>query len=439
MAMQSSTPDSSDRHPADGLQEQGVPKRVVAAAVAGNVMEFFDFTTYAFFAIYIGKAFFPAHTPFMSLLLSVAVFGVGFVTRPLGGVLIGAFADRVGRKPALLLTVTLMSVGTLGLAITPSYEQIGLTAPVVVVICRLLQGVALGGEVGPSTSFLIEIAPPGRRGLYGSWQVGSQGMASLCAGIVGVLLTLSLTPAQMQSWGWRVPFLLGLLLIPVALYIRRHMPESLEHMEPRVDESADRLGIRGHLGTITIGLVMIMGTTISTYVAIYMTTYATATLKLAPVIAMSSTVCFGAATWAGAILGGWLSDRYGRKPVILWVRVVLTLVAYPLFAMLIAYPSLAMLVVTTSMLAGLTAISGAPTIVAIPELFPAKVRALGLSVAYAVGVCVFGGSAQVVVTWLIGVTGNPAAPALYVVVTGVAAILGVLAMDETGHTERLHH
>ena len=180
-------------------RKQRVPPRIVAAAVAGNAMEFYDFTTYAFFAVYIGKTFFPASTPFMSLLLSVAVFGVGFVTRPLGGLLIGAFADRAGRKPAMILTIALITVGTLGLAATPSYAQIGVAAPIIVVFCRLLQGLALGGEVGPSTAYLIEVAPPGKRGLYGSWQLASQGVAGLCAGIVGVLLTLSLSAPHEQG------------------------------------------------------------------------------------------------------------------------------------------------------------------------------------------------------------------------------------------------
>src|SRR5574343_1400525 len=166
-----------------------VPKRVVAATVAGNALEFYDFVTYAFFAVYIGKTFFPASTPMGSLLLSVAVFGVGFFARPLGGVLIGAFADRAGRKPAMLLTIVLITIGTMGLALTPSYESIGMAAPVIVVMCGLIQGLAHGGEVGPFSAFLIEAAPPGRRGLYASWQLASQGLAGFVAGAIGLGLT----------------------------------------------------------------------------------------------------------------------------------------------------------------------------------------------------------------------------------------------------------
>lgn len=423
--------------PASPAASAPVRPSIVAAAVAGNALEFFDFTTYAFFAVYIGKTFFPASTPLMSLLLSVAVFGVGFVTRPLGGFLIGAFADRAGRKPAMLLTIVLITVGTLGLAVTPSYEHIGIAAPIIIVLCRLVQGLALGGEVGPSTAFLIEIAPPGQRGLYGSWQLASQGLAALVAGLVGVVLTVTLSPEQMLAWGWRVPFFLGLTLIPIAIYLRKHMPESLESHAPQSAAPVPRARLRDHLGVIGLGLMLILGATISTYMAIYMTSYAITTLKLSPVVAMSATVFTGVANWLGALLGGWLSDRYGRKPVMLWPRVALMLLTYPLFVWLLHDTNFFSLIVTTVFLAGLTAMSGAPSVVAIPELFPTHVRALGLSVAYAVGVAVFGGSAQAVVTWLIEATGNKAAPALYVVATSVITVIGILLMPETGGKREL--
>ncbi len=415
-----------------------VPPGIVGATVAGNAIEFYDFTTYAFFAVYIGKTFFPSTSPLTSLLLSVAVFGVGFVTRPLGGVLIGSFADRAGRKPAMLLTIGLITAGTMGLALTPSYESIGIAAPIIVVLCRLVQGLALGGEVGPATSYLIEIAPPGKRGLYGSWQLASQGVASLMAGIVGVALTLNLSPEDMQAWGWRVPFVLGLLLIPIAIFLRRHMPETLDHGHGA--QSAPGAGskklpaprIRDHARIIGLAVMMVMGTTVSTYVAIYMTTYAITTLKLSPVIGMTSTILFGLATWAGALLGGWLSDRYGRKPVLLWPRVALLVLTYPAFLLLIEYTSFFTLACVTSLLALLTAMTGSASLVTIPEHFPSHVRALGLSIAYAVGVTVFGGTTQFVITWLIAATGNPAAPALYVVVTSLITLVAILKMRETG-------
>ena len=191
-----------------------ISKKVVVAAVLGNALEFYDFAAYAFFAVYIGQAFFPASTEVASLLLSLGAFGVGYIFRPLGGVLIGAFADRAGRRPAMLLTIVLITAGTMGLALTPSYKSIGLAAPVIVVLCRLVQGFAIGGEVGPASAFLIEIAPANRRGLYGSWQLASQGLAALAAGAIGLALSLVLEKADLAAWGWRVPFLLCLLPWP---------------------------------------------------------------------------------------------------------------------------------------------------------------------------------------------------------------------------------
>ena len=408
----------------------GVPKRVVAATVAGNALEFYDFVTYAFFAVYIGKTFFPASTPLGSLLLSVAVFGVGFVSRPLGGVLIGSFADRAGRKPAMLLTIGLITVGTLGLALTPSYASIGLAAPIIVVCCRLIQGLALGGEVGPSSAFLIESAPPNQRGLYASWQLASQGVATLVAGTFGIVMISMLTPAELQAWGWRVPFAVGLLLLPVAFYLRRNMPETL-HAAPVHAENVGMKGLLRQRRIITLAVLVVLGGTVSNYVGNYMTTYAIATLKFPPLIAMGATVMVGIATLAFSLLGGWWCDRYGRKPVMLWPRIATAVLTVPAFGLLVSHPTQATLLGVTTFLAALTAVSGAASLVAIPELLPRGIRATGLSIAYAVGVALFGGTTQFVVTWLIGTTGNPAAPAWYVAGTSIVTAIAMMALPES--------
>jgi MFS family permease len=399
--------------------------------VAGNALEFYDFLTYAFFAVYIGKAFFPATSPLASLLMSLAVFGVGFITRPIGGVLIGAFADRAGRRPAMLLTIMLITVGTMGLALTPSYASLGIAAPIIVVACRLVQGLALGGEVGPSTAYLIEIAPAEKRGLYGSWQLASQGVGVLLAGTIGLLLTVSLSSEQMQSWGWRVPFLFGLLLIPIAIYLRQHMPETLTLPDNNLLENDAKIKIGRYVKPITIALMILMGTTVATYVTSYMTTYAITTLKLPPAIGMAATVTNGLMQLIFALLGGWLADRYGRKPVMLWPRVILVVSIYPAFLLLINYTNLLSLLCVTALLAAMTAISGAATFSAIPELFPSRVRALGMSIAYAVSVTVFGGATQFIVTWLIGVTGDAATPAWYVIGATIISTFALLYMSET--------
>jgi MFS family permease len=412
------------------VRAAGVPKRVVAATVAGNALEFYDFVTYAFFAVYIGKTFFPASTPLGSLLLSVAVFGVGFFARPVGGVLIGAFADRAGRRPAMLLTIVLITLGTLGLALTPSYESIGLAAPVIVVIARLIQGLALGGEVGPSSAFLIEAAPPGRRGLYASWQLASQGAAGLVAGIIGLALTNSLSPADMQAWGWRVPFAVGLLLVPLALYLRHAMPETL-HAAPVQPVNSGVAGLKRKRRMIGLAVLVIIGGTVSTYVGNFMTTYAITTLKMSPALAMGATVVIGATTLVCSLLGGWLCDTVGRKPTMFWPRVAAAVVTVPAFLLLNQEPTALTLFAVSAVLAALTAISASASLVAIPELLPRGIRATGMSIAYAIGVSLFGGTTQFVITWLIGVTGNPAAPAWYVAATSVVTAMAMLAMPES--------
>jgi MFS family permease len=411
------------------LTHPRVSKKVVAATVAGNALEFFDFITYAFFAVYIGQAFFPAKTPLMSLLLSVAVFGVGFIFRPLGGIVIGAYADRAGRRPAMLLTIVLITVGTIGLALTPSYETIGIAAPLFVVFCRLVQGLALGGEVGPASAFLIEIAPPHQRGLYSSWQLASQGIAALLAGIIGVLLSLLLPKEQLAAWGWRVPFLLCLTLIPVAVYLRRAMPETLEGGHTPAAPGSERLWV--HRKLILLAILIVLGTTVSTYVGTYMTTYAMSTLHFSPTIALAATVGGGASTLVFSLVGGWLSDRFGRRPVMIIPRVLLAVITWPMFLWLNAAPGIATLLGATTVLNALTALSGTACLVVVPELLPRAVRATGLALAYAIGVSVFGGTTQFVITYLIAETGDPTSPAWYVTLTSLVTLAAMWALPES--------
>lgn len=408
-----------------------VRKRVVAATVAGNALEFYDFVTYAFFAVYIGQAFFPASTPFLSLLLSVGVFGVGFVFRPLGGLLIGTYADKAGRRPAMLLTIALITVGTLGLAVTPSYASIGIAAPLIVVFCRLVQGLALGGEVGPASAFLIEIAPPGERGLYSSWQLASQGIASLTAGAIGTVLSLLLSHDELAAWGWRVPFLLCLILIPVAVFLRRTMPETLEH--GTAPEAPRGRRFRAHSGLIATAVLLILGGTVTTYVANYMTTYAIATLHLSPSVALAATVVGGTGTLLFSLFGGWLSDRIGRRPVMLTPRILIAIVILPLFLLLNARPSAATLFVATGLMTALTATSSASSLVVIPELLPRSIRATGLATAYAVGVSLFGGTTQFIITYLIEATGNPVSPAWYVMIANLITAAAMWTLPESRH------
>ena len=409
-----------------------VSKRAIAAAVAGNALEYYDFIVYAFFAVYIGKAFFPSTSEYGSLLASVATFGVGFLFRPLGGILIGSFADRAGRKPAMLITVALITVGTLGMALTPSYASIGVAAPVIVVVCRLLQGLALGGEVGPASAMLVEAAEPGKRGRLASWQVASQGAAMAVGGIAGILVSASLTHEQLASWGWRLPFILSLALIPIAIYMRAHLPETLETRDhTRTGMQLVGEVLHRYRRMVVLGLLMMMSGAVSTQIGNYMTTYAIQTLKLPATIAQASTLLGGVSTFAFALLAGWACDRFGRKAVMIWPRVLLALTVVPMFLWLDGSPSIVTLLLVTLLVTSLTAASGAASLVVLPEMMPRALRSTGTSVVYAVGVTLFGGGTQFFVTWLLATTGNPLAPAYLVVVTSIISLIAMCMLPET--------
>ena len=412
--------------------EHPVDRTAVAAVVLGNALEFYDFITYSFFAKEIGDAFFPAGGATASLLSSLLVFWVGFFTRPIGAVVLGAYADKAGRKPAMLVTIALMAAGMLILAITPGFATIGWAAPVVVVLGRLIQGFALGGEVGPTTAYLVETAAAGRRGLMASWQLASQGFAQLFAGALGVALSFALPPEAMHAWGWRVPFVVGVLIVPVGLIIRNHLPETAEADETPASsrEVLARLS-RGHARVLVAGFLLIMGSTIATYAGINMPTYAKATLGLSLKISSVVTLALGVASIVFSLVGGWLADRFGRRPMMLYPRVAIALGAVPAFLWMVRAPSAASVVTVAVVGAALTSLGSAGTIVGIPEALPRTVRSAGLSIAYALAVTLFGGSTQWVLNKLIAVTDDKLAPAYYLAATGIIGALAALMLPET--------
>lgn len=422
----------ADHSPTAALKP-ALSRKSVAAAIAGNVLEFYDFTTYSFFAVMIGQAYFPSKDPFISLMLSIAGFGVGFVTRPIGGIVIGAYADRAGRKPAMMLTVALMAVGMLVIALTPPYSSIGLAAPIVVVLARLIQGFALGGEVGPATSFLIEAAPQEQRGLYASWQLASQGLAILIAGALGLGLSLTLSAEAMQDWGWRIPFLVGILIIPVAIVMRLQMPETLDTEAPTTHPNMGSVLsalLRDHTRPFVLAFVLISSGTIATYVGNYTTTYAITTLKLPVSVSISATLVLGLCIFVFSLVGGWLSDRIGRKPLLIWPKVFSTLAVYPAFELINGFKGPLSLLGVTAVLAAVGSL-GSVALVVIPEIMPASVRSAGLAISYALGVTVFGATAQPLVAWLIHATGDPLSPAWYLILANLAGIVAILMIPET--------
>jgi MFS transporter, MHS family, citrate/tricarballylate:H+ symporter len=404
-----------------------LPKRQVLAVVIGNALEYYDFVTYAFFASQIGRTFFPSDTPGTSLLASLATFGVGFLTRPLGAVVIGRFGDRVGRKPALMLSFVLIGIGVIGLPLIPPYASIGVLAPLLAIMFRLLQGFALGGEVGPSTAFLMEAAPPLRRGFYVSLQATSADFAVCIAGVVGVGLASVLDAPALDSWGWRVALLLGAIIIPFGFLLRRTLNETLTAPAEAIGEPPPR----GYTRFVVLGLILLATATTTNYLLQYMTTYANVTLGMSSKVAFGATAVIGLSGVICDPLGGWLSDRFGRKPILIVPWLFLAVAVFPSFWLLDQLRTGAALYGACAVLGGISTLSSATIIVAITESLPRRVRSGGIAIIYALSISVFGGSTQFLVAWLIRATGNPLAPAWYMFCGVVIGIITLFQLPET--------
>jgi len=404
-----------------------VPVRHVAAAVVGNALECYDFIVYSYFAVQIGRAFFPTHTAFASLMLSLATFGAGFISRPLGAVVIGRLGDQVGRKPAMLLSFALMGVSMLAMAFTPTFAQIGLAAPLMLLAARLTQGFAMGGDIGSTTTFLLEASPAGRRGFNTAWQLATQGVATVVSGLVGLSITHLFGAAGLQAWGWRAAFLLGALILPFGLILRRGLPETLE--TSAATPVRELLSRHGRL--IGLAFLIIGNINVSYYVLGYMTTYAVTTLRMAPAAAFGAPIVFGLCTLIFSLAGGAWSDRIGRKPVMIWPRVALLLAAYPAFFLLARNRDPATLLAVTALLAALSQMAGAGALVAVTEALPRQARCLALSVIYAGAAAVFGGVTQPALAWLLHNTPGGLAPAYLLMAVSVIGVAAMALMPET--------
>jgi len=404
------------------IEQQYLPLRRVIAVGIGNALEFYDFITFSFFAIQIGHCFFPPSQTSHGLLYSLATFAVGYLSRPLGGIVIGIYADRVGRRPAMVFSFALMGAAILGLSLTPSYAQIGIAAPILLVIFRLVQGIALGGEVGPSTAFLIEAAPPNRRGLYVSLQYMTQDVAVLGAGVAGFVLTTWLSPAELDAWGWRVAFLLGTAVVPIGLYMRRNLPETLHDADRYHSTAAQR---RVPPRVIVLAPMLIAAVTIYIWGLDYITTYAQDSLHMTPAVAFGATVVLGVCALVADPASGLLSDRFGRKPVMLAAVGILLLLLIPAYIAMIRLHSVPVVYGATAILAVLQAFLTAPALIAVTESLPKAVRAGALGMVYAVPASVAGASTQFAIKGFTELTGSPLAPAWYL--TG-AVLIGGIAM-----------
>jgi MHS family proline/betaine transporter-like MFS transporter len=415
----------------------GSRKRAVAAATIGSALEWYDFIVYSFFAALIGKLFFPAALPNTQLLIGLATFGVGFFMRPLGAIVLGIYGDRKGRRAALSLTIALMVVGIAILTFVPTYASIGFLAPVLVVLARLFQGFSAGGEFGGTTSYLSEYSLKHQRGLYVSWQMSSQFMASLLGGVVASLLTANLSSDALASYGWRIPFAIGLLIGPVGFYIRRRLEDTPAFTnQAKLSDSPLGEAVTNHFKTIACGFGMVVLGTVCVYVLVlFLPGYASRQFHLPQSAAFAITAYMSLVGAVWCVIAGWISDRVGRKPLLVISSAGLVILTYPLFAFLAAAPSLMRLIIIETVFAILVSTFAAISPAMLAELFPTRVRNTALALSYNIAVAIFGGFGQFIVAWLIIKTGDVLAPAYYVLAASVVGLIAVLPLtDRTGST-----
>ncbi|ARJ43206.1 hypothetical protein B1H58_15000 [Pantoea alhagi] len=388
--------------------------KTLFATCIGNALEWFDIAVYGFFASYIAHAFFPASDASVSLLLTFGSFGVSFLIRPLGALILGSYADRHGRKKALLLSINLMMLGGAMITLMPDYATIGLAAPLLILAARLIQGFSAGGEFGSSTAFLVEHFPE-RKAFIASWQFATQGASTLMASAFGLGLTQLLSETQMMAWGWRIPFAFGLLIGPLGLYIRRHVPEPAS-FTPQARSSAPLktlMGQQKELMLLAVGLMVI--STAVNYMLNYIPTYATKSLHLSGSVAFSATLLAGVILTVVTPLMGLWAERIGRAPLLWGALILLALTLWPAFHFMVSYTSPLSLILLVGWMAFLKSIyfSAVPSVMA--DLFPVATRASGMAISYNVAVTLFGGFAPLICTLLIQATGSSLAPGYYLI------------------------
>jgi len=401
----------------------------VIRVAAGNFLEMYDFMVFGYYAVAIGRAFFPETSESASLMLSLATFGVGFLMRPLGALVLGAYIDRKGRRAGLLLTLALMSAGTLSIACTPGYKTIGLLAPWLVLLGRLLQGFSAGVELGGVSVYLSEIATPGHKGFYVSWQSASQQCAVIFAALLGVLLNSSLSSAQMDNWGWRIPFVVGCCIIPFLFLLRRSLTETEDFLARKHHPSARQIlqSIAANWRIVAIGTMLVMMTTVSFYIiTAYTPTFGRVVLHLANRDNLIVTLCVGISNFVWLPIMGALSDRVGRRPLLLACTVLALATAYPALLWLGAGASFDRLLAVELWLSFLYGSYNGAMVVFLTELMPAAVRASGFSLAYSLATALFGGFTPSICTYLIQWTGNRAMPGAWLSFAAVASLLATL-------------
>jgi len=407
----------------------GLPGVIVAATI-GNVLEWFDFLVYGFFAVYMAEVFFPTSDPTVSLLITFGTFGLSYVVRPLGALIVGTYSDRHGRKAGLTLSIGLMMIGTVLMVITPSYATIGIAAPIIIMAARILQGFSVGGEFGSAVAFLVEHAGE-RKGYVAGWQWASIGVVSIVVSLFGVALTTTLTHQQLVDWGWRIPYVFGLLVGPVGLYIRARMsetPEFLAAEKPATVPISNLL--RHHPDSFLLALGAAIVSNSSYYLLLYIPTYGMKTLHLPDHTGFVATLVGGVMLAVFSVVAGYWSDIIKpRARIMLITAWGFLLASYPCFWLIDRYPSLATAIFAVGFLnlikAGYSGVL--PSVLA--EQFPVETRAIGMALAFSISVTIFGGFAPFTATWLILKTGDPLSPSYYLMATAFLSIVALMVIE----------
>jgi MHS family citrate/tricarballylate:H+ symporter-like MFS transporter len=404
----------------------------VLRVTSGNFMEMFDFFLFGFYATYISKTFFPAGDEFASLMLTFMTFGAGFLMRPLGAIFLGAYVDRVGRRQGLIVTLALMALGTMLIAFVPGFDSISYAAPALVLVGRLLQGFSAGVELGGVSVYLSEMATPGNKGFYVSWQSASQQVAIIVAAAIGYALNVMLTPAEVGEWGWRVPFFIGCMIVPVLFMIRRSLQETEEfkrrsHHRPSIGQIYR--SILNNMGLVLTGMMLVAMTTVSFYlITVYTPTFGKSVLKLSTTDSLIVTLCVGVSNFIWLPVMGALSDRIGRKPLLICFTLLTVLTAYPVMRWLVGAPSFGTMLVVELWLSFLYASYNGAMVVALTEVMPVEVRTVGFSLAYSLATAIFGGFTPAIATGLIEATHDKAAPGMWMTFAAVCGLSATLLL-----------
>ena len=415
------------------LPKQPSMRRLIVAATIGNIFEWFDFVVYGFFAVTIAEVFFPAGNPTVSLLITFGAFGLAYFVRPLGAIVVGGYTDRAGRKAGLLLSMALMMIGTTLMAVTPGFATIGLAAPIIITIARLLQGFSVGGEFGSAVSFLAEHGG-GRRGFSASWQFATGGLITVLASLFGLTLSSLLTHEQLVDWGWRIPYVFGMLIGPAGLYVRAKVVETPEFLEA---EKPATIPIRDVLRRHPLPVLLALGISIisnsSFYILAYIPTYGVKTLHLPASTGFTATLIGGAILAIGCPLAGYWSDKLPRRTLLMVITCWLfVLTSYPAFYLMAAWPSLAACIIAVGWLQFVKAGYSGVLPSVLSEQFPVAVRAIGVSLGFSTAVSVFGGLAPLVATWLIAATGDSLSPSFYLIFTALLSLFALVAIQSRG-------